>query len=587
MLWRGCLVHRASAVCLVLAGCVDMEGVAATVIDPEVSVQRVRAGLGAGASTYLGLHVLVTGDDGEPIGCDEGTLAVAVEVSTSGPSGPWQTLDPPTVSCVGEGEGDVAVVLDNSGSEEGWADEVAAGASNMVSGVVGAGGRGSLVRVSTNAAVLSPVTDDEAALLDAVADTYVADGWTALWDGVRMGNETLGGAVVADGDADVFASVEEFCDSADRLGLVVFTDGRENNSADEQDYDHSRWPGDGMATTLADVHNLHVAGATTPIYAIGLGNDVDAEGLQSLADTTGGRYLPVSSIEDIEGVFDLVSDYFQSTTRVCATLDEATCGPLHVRVSWTWTPPADSSLSPMAGEEVVSIDVDCPHDATGNQATILLTMTNPFLASDTAEALALDTLGWVSPVPSPSVLVVLDDNHHDEFRDDAAWVADVLGAAGHDVDYLEEDADGISSADLDGYDVVWYSNPGYPPDELASIEALEDFSAGGGAVVLQGDDMAWSWGNAFPMSSLTHLDFVSNGTSVCGVWTDNNAGAEYRVDFGTGHPVVATVGGSSHLYGDDIDDTTARDEGETVVATAQLDGRPDCGTRPVVVAWTP
>ena len=580
--------HTIALVTLVLvSGCADLEPVAATTLEASASVQRVRAGLGVGASTYLGLHVLVTGPDGEPIGCGEGTLDVAVEVSTEGPAGPFVPVAAPTVECVEAGDGDLSVVLDNSGSEEGWADEVQAGATNMVQGVLGGGGRGSLVRVSTNASILSPVTDNSVALQDAIDNTYVADGWTALWDGVRMGNETLGGAVVGDGDAEAFASLDEFCGATDRLGIVVFTDGQENNSNDEMVYDHDLWPGDGLMTSLSDLHNLHVGGATTPIYTLGLGNDVDVVGLQSLADATGGRFMPVDSAEDIEGVFGLVSDYFESTTRVCAELDEETCGPLFVRVSWSWTPPAESSLLPISGETVSAIDVDCPHDATGNQVTILLTMTNPKTPIESAEALALDTLGWVSPTDDPSVLVVLDDNHHNEFRGDAAWVADVLSAGGYNVTYLEEDADGVNAADLLGFDVVWYSNPGYPPDELASIEALEDFTALGGGLVIQGDDMAWGWGHGFSMSSLTHLDFVSNGTSACGVWTDNNAGSNYRVTTGAGHPVVAGTEGQSNLYGDDIDETTARNEGETVLATAILDGHPECGERPVVVAWTP
>jgi hypothetical protein len=578
---------RIVSLLFVLSACGDLPVVPETTLEPEVSVQRVRAGLGAGASTYVGLHVLVTGEDGVPIPCSEGTLDVSVAVSTDGADGPWTELDHPTLTCVGAGEGDLALVLDNSGSETGWGDEVAAGASNMVGGVLGGGGRSSLVRVSTNATVLTGVTDDAEALAAAIDGAVVADGWTALWDGLRMANETLGGAVIADGGGDPFASQEDFCASTDRLGLVVFTDGRENNSADEQDYDHVKYPGDGLDTTLEDVANLHVGGATTPIYAIGLGNDVDVDGLQSLADSSGGRFLHIASSDEIEGVFDLVSDYLASTSKVCATLDEETCGPIHVKVTWSWTPPVDSGLSALAGEDIAAIDVDCPHDATGNMATILLTLTNPFLPVATAEALTRDTLAWVSPVEDPEVLVVLDDNHHNEFRGDAAWVAETLAASGYSVDYLEEDADGINASDIDGYDVVWYSNPGYPPDELASIEALEAFTAMGGAVVLQGDDMAWSWGNAFPMSGLTHLDFMSNGTSVCGVWTDNNAGAEYAVSYASGHPVVATVGGTSHLYGDDIDETTARNEGEVVLATAQLDGRPDCGTRPVVVGWTP
>jgi hypothetical protein len=100
--------------------------------------------------------------------------------------------------------------------------------------------------------------------------------------------------------------------------------------------------------------------------------------------------------------------------------------------------------------------------------------------------------------------------------------------------------------------------------------------------------MAWSWGGGFLMSPLTHVDFLANGTSFCGAWTDNNAGSEYLVTVGSdAHEVIAGLEGETFLYGDDIDTTVGRGEGETVLASATLDGGVGCDTVPVVVAWEP
>ena len=48
-----------------------------------------------------------------------------------------------------------------------------------------------LVRVSTNATVLSELTTDETDLEDSISGMFVNEGWTALWDGIRLGNDVL------------------------------------------------------------------------------------------------------------------------------------------------------------------------------------------------------------------------------------------------------------------------------------------------------------------------------------------------------------------------------------------------------------
>lgn len=564
--------------CGLLAACAPLGGPP----DVDVSVQRVQAGYGHGEHTYLSMHVLAT-HGGEAIDCEAADLDVSVTVTL--PDGTQRDIPKGdlVVDCAPQGHGDVAVVLDNSGSESGWLSPIQAGVTSMLDGVLDAGGRASMVRVSTNAEVLEPVTDDGAALHDAVNGLFIANGWTALWDGVRVGNETLGGAVIARDDVASFDDLETFCNAHETLGVVAFTDGYDNNSADEQAFDIDAYPGDGIDTTVQDLHDLRVGGVTTPVYTIGLGDDVDHAALQALAHDTGGRHLPVDTPEEAGDVFGVIADYFGATHRVCTEIPEPTCGAVQVDVEWSWSDGNDTA----SAAETYMVTVDCPAAYQGRSATILLTLSNPGIDPAVAQTLASNAVDWVNPQASASVLVVLDDNHHDEFVADATFVAGVLSQAGYTATWMEEPSDGLTASQLEGYDVVWLSNPGYPPDDLATIEAIQAFAATGGGVVFQGDDMAQAMGQGFSMAPHTHLDFVDNGVTTCGQRTDNNTGASYRVQLSGDHNVIGELVGTSFLYGDDIDNSVPRGEGEQVLAWATLDGSDDCPVVPVITVWDP
>jgi hypothetical protein len=545
----------------------------------RATVQRVRATTSpTDGATWVGMTVLVTDAAGDVVPCGEGTLTVDVAVSTVGEAGPWTPVDGASVTrvCTDEPTGDVALVVDNSGSEDGFLDPLREGATDLVDDVLAAGGRASLARVSTNVDVLAPLTDDGAALDAALAELHIANGWTALWDGVRVGNESLGGV------GEVAPDLESFCASPGRLGVVVFTDGQDNNSADEQDYDHDAYPGDGLDTRLEDLYGLRSGGASTPIYTIGLGDDVDAAALSALADQTGARYLHVGDAAGVPDAWALVRDYVGANEQVCMELPEAVCGDLWISVTTTWTD-GDETVTQSS---VQRTSVGCPVDATGRTAVMLLTMSTPTLPTDLGASLATQAVTWTSPVAEPRVLVVRDENHHDEFDGDPDVIAGWLFDAGLEVVRLDEEDGGISVDDLTGFDVVWYSNPGYPPDDESSIQALMAFRADGGGVVLQGDDMAWSWGDGFSMTDLSHVDFIDNGTNFCGERTDNLEGVYYEVTLGDGHPILAGHEGQSFLYGDDIDTSVAVTPDE-VLATATLAGADDCDTVPVILAYGP
>jgi hypothetical protein len=574
-------MNRWTALSLVaLVGCADRP-------EFDVTVQSPQTALRAGSGGFLSFEVLATDGAGTAVSCTEGELEVTVEIA--GDDGHFADVPPQTwtVNCDDGRTGDLAVVVDNSGSEDGFVPWLKQGATAMVDGVVARGGRASLVRVSTEANVEVPLTDDQSALDGAIDELFVANGWTALYDGVRMGNETLGFAAPA--TAPVYDDLESFCGTNRTLGVVAFTDGADNNSSDEHaaDYDVESYPGDGLDTTFEDLLDLRVGGVTTPLYTIGLGRDVESDALATLAEGTGGRYLHVDRAEQLPGVFDVVGDYFDARHQVCVELPELECGDFTVRVSTTWT---SGSGEVVEGVVEHTVHMECEEVGDGRVATILLTMEDPGFPASMADQLARQVVEWVSPRLRPRVLVVLDDNHHGEDDGDALVVASLLSDDDNrEVQFVHERDGGLTAADVDGYDVVWFSNPGYPMDDVGSVHTLTAFAAEGGGVVMQGDDMTWSWAGGFSMAGLTHLDHQNNGTSACGVGIDNRAGGAYRVAFGdVDHAVTRGLTGQSFRYSNDIDHSTARGEGEVVLASATVDGRSGCMTPvPVVVGYDP
>lgn len=147
----------------------------------------------------------------------------------------------------------------------------------------------------------------------------------------------------------------------------------------------------------------------------------------------------------------------------------------------------------------------------------------------------------------------------------------------------------MGPAVLSDFDAVWFSNPGWSMDDPTTLQSLQQFLAGGGGVVLPGDDMSWSMGHAFPMTPVTHLIHHNNGTRTCGHLTDNNRGDHYRVTYDDrSHPLIGDLAGAGFLYGNDIDHSEPAREGEEVIAWAVLDVDPECELHtPVIVGYDP
>lgn len=246
------------------------------------------------------------------------------------------------------------------------------------------------------------------------------------------------------------------------------------------------------------------------------------------------------------------------------------------------------------GSSSVTIDATLGCEATGRSAVIMLTLSNdPGMAEADAAVLIDNTAGWVAAsddAASTKVLVVLDDAHYGEDSDDASFVEAKLLDAGYSVERIAEPSAGLTWQDVEGYDVVWFINPGHPMDDPDTHTALLRYRASGGGLVLQGDDMARFFGRAELMEPLTYLEWQDNGTIACGVGTDNNVGDDYRVAFGRddgSHPILRGLGELSFAYGNDIDHSVPLGKGEQVLAWGRFE-RGECEVEtPVVVALEP
>ena len=119
---------------------------------------------------------------------------------------------------------------------------------------------------------------------------------------------------------------------------------------------------------------------------------------------------------------------------------------------------------------------------------------------------------------------------------------------------MQEPTDGITQSDLSGFHVAIFSNPGYPPDDDSTIDALYSFSSQGYGVILQGDDMTRTTNPN--MEAMTRLIGVDNGTSYFGVNIDNNSGDAYSVRLVPYNVLNTNIPPISFPYGNDIDTTT-------------------------------
>lgn len=240
--------------------------------------------------------------------------------------------------------------------------------------------------------------------------------------------------------------------------------------------------------------------------------------------------------------------------------------------------------------------IDCP--ITGSTAVLVLTLHGPdgkTLTPADAKTLTRNAVDFVNPTgATPKILLIHDYNNHDEDNADVSKIgADLKALYGAANVTLTEPTRVVRPEDVEGYDVVWFSNPGWPMGNTTSLpttfNTLVNFRGAGGGLVLQGDDITQSSTGSVPlMETLTYLKFANNGTNACGLATDNWGDHAYDVSFAAGpHPLLSGLENKSFKYHNDIDHSVSLMLGAEVVATGEVKTA-DCSVEtPAVVAIDP
>jgi hypothetical protein len=306
--------------CLLLLGCAGTE-------PPEDTSDFVlrASGTGTGEQGAVATSLSVSDKEGRPVHLDQAHPHFIVEAKADG--GDWVSLGDVEAHFQGPHRIDAVVVADNSGSEAGELETMQEALDTFARHLLTreAADRVGLVRVSTEAATYQGLTEEKDVFDDAVARLFVTNGWTALWDGVRQANELLAGAPLV---ADEQGNGTTFCAERTHRAIVAFTDGRDNNSADEHD---TPYPGDGIDTTFEHLTKLNVEGITTPVHWVGIGQYADTQALETMADATGARYVSVTHMGELHGA--LSSSAARLTSQVPLCFELPGCGRMELRLT--------------------------------------------------------------------------------------------------------------------------------------------------------------------------------------------------------------------------------------------------------------
>lgn len=512
---------------------------------------------------------------GRSMSCASMGLEVQVEYAQGGLNGVFRPISGAKVrvSCEPDSPFNLGIVVDNSGSQAEAVDEIRRGASSLAKAVIDAGGKVSLTRVSTQASTLVPLTSDRDAIDRALANTRVNRGWTALYDGIRVAYEGLGLETLQESKKSVFA-----CRRARRTAVAVFTDGADNNSADEKNAKNS----DGLATTIEDLAEVRHLGVKVPVFAIGMGDKVDHAVLEKLASTSGGRHLRIDDHFAVTSAFDRISDALRNSVEVCADLP-VTCGKVGFRIVYRYR--RNGQL--VTEKESFVSEVDCPAPApSGKVANVFMALSDPSLSPDFASNLIKNTANWVAAGRSKKVLVVLDDNHHFEAPNEVSLLESTLREAGYTVESITEPRYGLTSDQVKGFDTIWFTNPGYPIDDWHTLKLLRRHVGMGKGLIMSGDDLSRANAFGFDPARLTRVRYAGNGHRSCGLPTDNGSSPGYRLQEGNfSHPITQGLDFTSVEYRNDIDHSRALQPSTEVLAWGEVSDGVNCRVKvPVVTA---
>lgn len=235
-------------------------------------------------------------------------------------------------------------------------------------------------------------------------------------------------------------------------------------------------------------------------------------------------------------------------------------------------------LTPLTGKPAVTTILLAIGDEADDQLVI---------NGASSQLLAETVVRYSTPAAKPKILVVQDSGAGAEDPEDTQYVLSLLKRYDDEdnVKFMIEPAAGLSDADVAGFDLIWFNNPGAPFGTQAARDVLLRFAGG---IVIQGDDL--SRGSGFNVEELTGLKYVDNGTQVtCGGVRhniDNNSGGKFNVTMDPTKIPGADSSTISFKYGNDIDMTLLIRPDLEVLAWATGDFA-DCNEqRPAIVRYT-
>ena len=302
----------------------------------RVSMQLLRhSNCDSDNSAFIGMDFLATDKNGAVIPCKQQDFDVSAWVSYTGPEGPFMPVPRSMIefSCAQPGNAVVGVTVDLSGSEKGFLGLIKKSVRALVHNILAGKGMASIVRVSTHAYVVVPVTASLRKLDDAISGLFLHNGWTALYDGIRIANETLQEAAKKL-QQNSPKNLHEFCTQGKKWGIVVYTDGRDNNSAEQHPCKTCKTPPDKVNTTIEDLKDLQVNGVHTPIYVVGVGKNIDVDALSKLASISGGRFYNISDYRELFTKMSQIGKYFTATHQVCIKIPSPPCVKTYFKIRY-------------------------------------------------------------------------------------------------------------------------------------------------------------------------------------------------------------------------------------------------------------
>jgi hypothetical protein len=269
---------------------------------PTVTGLRTRVHPAWGGGSWLSTELQLVDAEGEPVACTAERLAnlgLTVGVSLEGCGTAFQPWSKWDAACTRPGHVDLALVLDVGGPGLAYASRTKRAAVDLAERALAGAGRVAVVRAAEVPEVVVPLTSDR--------------------DKVRNGIREI----------EAYADAREVRAGWEARAIVVVTDGGDDSARLRRELPHEDPPW----ASLADVRARTIGGARAPVTVIGVGDEVDAASLGSLATATGGRYLPAEPY-GLGEVFDRIA--FPANAEVVVSLLGADPGLACAELSWAW-----------------------------------------------------------------------------------------------------------------------------------------------------------------------------------------------------------------------------------------------------------